>query len=112
MNQYFSVFPSLINVSSNVRHQLEGNVSIRCPLRFGDLYKRWTVEWSLRNNHNKPVLAASFETQKNEGLFQVVINNVSADYNSYITMPSIVWTYYYWTYYSYILLFYILLLYY
>ena len=72
-----------------MRHQLKGNVSIRCPLRFGNLYKRWTVEWSLCNNHNKPVLAASYETQKDEGLFQVVINNASVDYNSYITMPSI-----------------------
>ena len=51
----FVVIPSRISAANTVRYQLEENVAIDCPLRFGNLREEWNVEWMVTDNRNRPV---------------------------------------------------------
>ena len=75
----FVVIPSRISAASTVRHQLGKNVTINCPLRFGNLREDWNVEWTVKDNRNRQVLASRYETRKDPG-FQLVIN-ASVDFD-------------------------------
>ena len=77
----FVVVPSRIPTASTVRHQLEKNVTITCPLRFGNLRKDWNVEWTVKDKRNRRIPPGMrYETRKDPG-FQLVINNASIDFD-------------------------------
>ena len=77
----FVVVPSRITSNSIVRHQLGKNVTIYCPLRFGNLRKDWNVEWMVKDNRHRPISASMrYETRKDPG-FHLVINNASVDFD-------------------------------
>ena len=67
-------------MNATVQHPLEGaNVGINCPLRFGSLYKNWTVTW-IAEDRNGDALPTSGYHIRTEPSFQLVINNATINY--------------------------------
>ena len=64
-----------------IRRQLQGNVTIVCPLLFGYLQEDWIVMWVVHDNHYNYFPASRFKMQLKDNTFQLVINNVSLDYD-------------------------------
>lgn len=74
------VVPQCSNVSITVEHPLEEeNVAINCSLQFGSLCKDWTLMWTTEDK-NRVTLPTSGYHNRTDLAFQLVINNVTIDY--------------------------------